>query len=138
MQHHDAIRRHQEMGGAAAQSRPSSLIDRLLRPMFSLGFSADAADESDSNNILGLKASTIQDDDDEDEDSEAGASCKSFKKSSENPNSSCKKRENGATKFCSRGHWKPSEDAKLRELVAAYGPQNWNLIAERLEGRSGL
>nr|GMD25784.1 myb-like protein Q [Ipomoea batatas] len=36
-----------------------------------------------------------------------------------------------------RGHWRPAEDAKLKELVAIYGPQNWNLIAEKLEGRSG-
>ncbi|XP_074591237.1 transcription factor MYB63-like [Curcuma longa] len=36
-----------------------------------------------------------------------------------------------------RGHWKPSEDAKLKELVAQFGPQNWNLIAEKLPGRSG-
>ncbi|EPS72941.1 hypothetical protein M569_01815, partial [Genlisea aurea] len=40
-------------------------------------------------------------------------------------------------KYCTRGHWKPSEDAKLRELVAVFGPQNWNLIAEKLQGRSG-
>ncbi|CAH8349742.1 unnamed protein product [Eruca vesicaria subsp. sativa] len=36
-----------------------------------------------------------------------------------------------------RGHWRPAEDAKLKELVAIYGPQNWNLIAEKLQGRSG-
>ncbi|KAL3813391.1 hypothetical protein ACJIZ3_014659 [Penstemon smallii] len=41
------------------------------------------------------------------------------------------------TKCCSRGHWKPSEDEKLIELVDFYGPQNWNLIAEKLQGRSG-
>ncbi|KAJ0013402.1 hypothetical protein Pint_20755 [Pistacia integerrima] len=41
------------------------------------------------------------------------------------------------TKLCARGHWRPAEDAKLKELVAQYGPQNWNLIAENLEGRSG-
>ncbi|XP_057486804.1 transcription factor CSA-like isoform X1 [Actinidia eriantha] len=40
-------------------------------------------------------------------------------------------------KLCGRGHWKPAEDSKLKELVALYGPQNWNLIAEKLEGRSG-
>ncbi|XP_078152288.1 transcription factor MYB117-like [Carex rostrata] len=40
-------------------------------------------------------------------------------------------------KLCARGHWKPAEDAKLRELVSQFGPQNWNLIAEKLEGRSG-
>ncbi|PIN04835.1 Transcription factor, Myb superfamily [Handroanthus impetiginosus] len=53
-----------------------------------------------------------------------------LKKNGENPNGSCRK-------VCSRGHWKPPEDAKLRELVAIYGPQNWNFIAENLEGRSG-
>ena len=39
---------------------------------------------------------------------------------------------------CPRGHWRPSEDDKLREIVAEYGPQNWNLIAEKLQGRSGF
>lgn len=41
-------------------------------------------------------------------------------------------------KLCARGHWRPAEDTKLKELVALYGPQNWNLIAEKLEGRSGM
>ncbi|XP_061372538.1 transcription factor CSA-like [Gastrolobium bilobum] len=45
--------------------------------------------------------------------------------------------KNGYSKLCARGHWRPAEDAKLKELVAQYGPQNWNLIAEHLEGRSG-
>ncbi|TKY62834.1 Transcription factor MYB44 [Spatholobus suberectus] len=45
--------------------------------------------------------------------------------------------KNGYTKLCARGHWRPAEDEKLKELVAQYGPQNWNLIAEHLEGRSG-
>ncbi|XP_031477009.1 transcription factor MYB77-like [Nymphaea colorata] len=52
----------------------------------------------------------------------------------DNDNSSVGK---GTTKLCARGHWRPAEDAKLKELVALYGPQNWNLIAEKLEGRSG-
>ncbi|KAF6165490.1 hypothetical protein GIB67_023319 [Kingdonia uniflora] len=43
----------------------------------------------------------------------------------------------GHSKLCARGHWRPAEDSKLKELVAHYGPQNWNLIAEKLEGRSG-
>ncbi|KAK6922009.1 SANT/Myb domain, partial [Dillenia turbinata] len=43
----------------------------------------------------------------------------------------------GQSKLCARGHWRPAEDTKLKELVAIYGPQNWNLIAEKLEGRSG-
>nr|QDL88462.1 transcription factor MYB52-like isoform X1 [Cymbidium ensifolium] len=45
--------------------------------------------------------------------------------------------ESGHSKLCARGHWRPAEDAKLKDLVAQYGPQNWNLIAEKLEGRSG-
>ncbi|XP_043700050.1 transcription factor CSA-like, partial [Telopea speciosissima] len=45
--------------------------------------------------------------------------------------------ENRQSKLCGRGHWRPAEDAKLKELVTQYGPQNWNLIAVKLEGRSG-
>ncbi|XP_074555644.1 transcription factor CSA-like [Curcuma longa] len=40
-------------------------------------------------------------------------------------------------KLCGRGHWNPAEDAKLQEHVSRHGPQNWNLIAEKLQGRSG-
>ncbi|CAN4121162.1 unnamed protein product [Withania somnifera] len=36
-----------------------------------------------------------------------------------------------------RGHWRPAEDERLRQLVEQYGPQNWNSIAEKLQGRSG-
>ncbi|XP_039129389.1 transcription factor MYB56-like [Dioscorea cayenensis subsp. rotundata] len=43
----------------------------------------------------------------------------------------------GEQRHCARGHWRPAEDAKLKELVSKLGPQNWNLIAEKLEGRSG-
>ncbi|CAI9779592.1 unnamed protein product [Fraxinus pennsylvanica] len=46
-------------------------------------------------------------------------------------------RKTGHRKLCARGHWRPHEDAKLKELVSQYGPQNWNLIAEKLQGRSG-
>ncbi|GMH26695.1 hypothetical protein Nepgr_028538 [Nepenthes gracilis] len=45
--------------------------------------------------------------------------------------------KNGRPELCARGHWRPAEDAKLKELVAQFGPQNWNLIAAKLEGRSG-
>ncbi|KAF7052973.1 hypothetical protein CFC21_060985 [Triticum aestivum] len=47
--------------------------------------------------------------------------------------------EGGAkpSSLCPRGHWRPGEDEKLRQLVEKYGPQNWNSIAEKLEGRSG-
>ncbi|KAI5002744.1 hypothetical protein ZWY2020_027394 [Hordeum vulgare] len=43
----------------------------------------------------------------------------------------------GQSRLAARGHWRPAEDMKLRQLVALYGPQNWNLIAEKLDGRSG-
>lgn len=45
--------------------------------------------------------------------------------------------KNGPTKLCVRGHWRAAEDAKLKELVAQFGPRNWNSIAEHLEGRTG-
>ncbi|KAF8772901.1 hypothetical protein HU200_005297 [Digitaria exilis] len=37
----------------------------------------------------------------------------------------------GQSRLAARGHWRPAEDAKLRDL-------NWNLIAEKLDGRSGI
>nr|QHG11455.1 R2R3-MYB transcription factor 27 [Taxus chinensis] len=40
------------------------------------------------------------------------------------------------SKLCGRGHWKPNEDAKLKEMVALYGAQNWMFIASKLHGRS--
>lgn len=49
----------------------------------------------------------------------------------------CSNETSPPNKLCARGHWRPAEDAKLRELVSQFGPQNWNLIAEKLEGRSG-
>ncbi|KAJ0261112.1 Transcription factor MYB56 [Hirschfeldia incana] len=55
----------------------------------------------------------------------------------ENENSLKRRGNNGMkTKLCLRGHWRPTEDAKLKELVAQFGPQNWNLIAHHLLGRS--
>ncbi|XP_074569040.1 transcription factor MYB117-like [Curcuma longa] len=36
-----------------------------------------------------------------------------------------------------RGHWMAREDEKLLQLVEEFGPQNWNSIAEKLQGRSG-
>ncbi|CAI9096578.1 OLC1v1032759C1 [Oldenlandia corymbosa var. corymbosa] len=61
-----------------------------------------------------------------------------YENNNNNNNSSSKvDRDCGQSKLCARGHWRPAEDTKLRELVALYGPQNWNLIAEKLEGRSG-
>ncbi|KAJ0230852.1 Myb domain protein 89 [Hirschfeldia incana] len=41
------------------------------------------------------------------------------------------------SKVCNRGHWKPSEDFKLKELVEAFGPKKWNHIARKMQGRTG-
>ncbi|CAH2079903.1 unnamed protein product [Thlaspi arvense] len=48
-----------------------------------------------------------------------------------------RKKKQSFSRVCSRGHWKPSEDFKLQELVAVFGPQNWNYIAEKMQGRTG-
>ncbi|KAK8947486.1 Transcription factor MYB44 [Platanthera guangdongensis] len=53
------------------------------------------------------------------------------------PDQNTNENSTGHSKLCARGHWRPAEDSRLKELVTVYGPQNWNLIAEKLEGRSG-
>ncbi|KAG2663240.1 hypothetical protein I3760_16G018300 [Carya illinoinensis] len=45
--------------------------------------------------------------------------------------------DNKSNTTCPRGHWRPAEDEQLRQLVEQYGAQNWNSIAEKLQGRSG-
>ncbi|KAJ8762988.1 hypothetical protein K2173_023117 [Erythroxylum novogranatense] len=45
--------------------------------------------------------------------------------------------EGKSSTTCPRGHWRPAEDEKLRQLVEQYGAQNWNSIADKLQGRSG-
>ncbi|XP_073306362.1 uncharacterized protein [Primulina huaijiensis] len=49
----------------------------------------------------------------------------------------CRGSSNDTRSTCPRGHWRPAEDDKLRQLVLQYGPQHWNSIAEKLQGRSG-
>lgn len=36
------------------------------------------------------------------------------------------------SRLCARGHWRPAEDKKLKEFVSQYGPQNWDLLVEKL------
>ncbi|KAL9677856.1 hypothetical protein QQ045_015692 [Rhodiola kirilowii] len=36
-----------------------------------------------------------------------------------------------------RDPWRPKEDELLRNLVAQYGPKNWNALADYIEGRTG-
>nr|KAJ0209036.1 hypothetical protein LSAT_V11C400225050 [Lactuca sativa] len=57
-------------------------------------------------------------------------------KSAEKPNSQHGEDGDSCRQFVVKGHWKPSEDRKLRELVAVHGPKNWNMISEQLPGRS--
>ncbi|KAK4417652.1 Transcription factor [Sesamum alatum] len=146
---------HQEHGGSAAYKRCSVV------PVLSMGFSLDAF--KDPVHVLELKwkprgrggsmgfsvmegcnirlSEDCSNNGQEEAENAAMEGCsKNFSKvnnNGKNPSESCKEIERGQTKFRARGHWKPSEDAKLRKLVAVYGPQNWNLIAEKLEGRSG-
>ncbi|KAL0332085.1 UNVERIFIED_CONTAM: Transcription factor [Sesamum calycinum] len=152
---------HQEHAGFAAYKGSNGLIDRTLLPVLSKGFSADAF--KDPVHVLELKSKPrggggsmdfsvmkgcnimVSEDrsynnvQEEVEKAAMGGCSENFSKinNGKNPSESCKKIERGQTKFRARGHWTPSEDAKLRKLVALYGPQNWNLIAEKLEGRSG-
>lgn len=58
-------------------------------------------------------------------------------KDKEDKNDECSRISGQSLKLWARGHWKVAEDAKLKELVALHGPQNWNRIAEKLQGRSG-
>ncbi|KAJ3684296.1 hypothetical protein LUZ61_013460 [Rhynchospora tenuis] len=46
-------------------------------------------------------------------------------------------KDHSQKKARTRGRWTPVEDEKLKRLVADYGAQNWNLHAQKLEGRSG-
>ncbi|WVZ71625.1 hypothetical protein U9M48_020192 [Paspalum notatum var. saurae] len=45
--------------------------------------------------------------------------------------------DSGQGKRIVRSHWHFFEDEKLKELVAQYGPTNWDRIAKKFEGRSG-
>ncbi|KAL4581772.1 hypothetical protein LXL04_006300 [Taraxacum kok-saghyz] len=58
-------------------------------------------------------------------------------KSAEKPNGKDEVDGGSRRRFVVKGHWKPSEDVKLRELVALHGPKNWNMISEQLPGRTG-
>ncbi|WCJ43445.1 myb domain protein 117 [Euphorbia peplus] len=52
-------------------------------------------------------------------------------------NSSDEAKTTSSSSTCPRGHWRPAEDEKLRQLVEQFGAQNWNSIADKLQGRSG-
>ncbi|KAG8366358.1 hypothetical protein BUALT_Bualt17G0071500 [Buddleja alternifolia] len=101
------------------------------------------------NEMIDLNASFNEEEDEEEEDQEYCNMMHGFSSGKEvysnntnnnnnnNNNNASSSSTSGQSKLCARGHWRPAEDKKLKELVAVYGPQNWNLIAEKLEGRSG-
>ena len=93
----------------------------------------------DENPLNSDKGSDCSDGAGENDNEKTSHNNGSFNEDNPNDNSgSGKEADSGQSKLCARGHWRPAEDSKLKELVALYGPQNWNLIAEKLEGRSGL
>ena len=87
-----------------------------------MGKGENSNSNSNSNESIDLNASL------NDDDEEMSANMNDLKATESS---------SGQSKLCARGHWRPAEDSKLKELVGLYGPQNWNLIAEKLEGRSG-
>lgn len=78
--------------------------------------SSQVPDQGESRGII------LKEDDDDDEDQVGEADLG---------------RNGNQARLFARGHWRPHEDAKLRDLVAHFGPQNWNVIAAKLQGRSG-
>ncbi|PSR88445.1 Transcription factor like [Actinidia chinensis var. chinensis] len=93
----------------------------LTQPSWDFAF-ISKGENSNSNESIDLNASL------NDDDEEMSANINNLKATESS---------SGQSKLCARGHWRPAEDSKLKELVGLYGPQNWNLIAEKLEGRSG-
>ncbi|XP_057482009.1 transcription factor MYB117-like [Actinidia eriantha] len=93
----------------------------LTQPSWDFAF-ISKGEHSNSNESIDLNASL------NDDDEEMSANMNNLKATESS---------SGQSKLCARGHWRPAEDSKLKELVGLYGPQNWNLIAEKLEGRSG-
>ncbi|KAK4261102.1 hypothetical protein QN277_004149 [Acacia crassicarpa] len=145
----------------------SSSMGMVYADMGSLSLSSSSSEMGNNNNIGGTSWPTFpfitrdhhlpnNDNNNTDNDNDIALECKASDQSStdqdnliidhtqENPNENSSgistgkvEADSGQSKLCARGHWRPAEDAKLKELVALYGPQNWNLIAEKLEGRSG-
>ncbi|XP_051144736.1 transcription factor CSA-like [Andrographis paniculata] len=115
--------------GVSACRNPPNFETELGSNKSDWGFLMEekASDSSDNFNVemIDLNAS-LNEEDDRESDMQPLTN-------KDHPNNS----STGQSKLCARGHWRPAEDSKLKELVGLYGPQNWNLIAEKLEGRSG-
>ncbi|KAM0961657.1 hypothetical protein FF1_021032 [Malus domestica] len=112
---------------SSVSSQDNSYISKLSEPENGRAFWGFPSTRSyeDHHNSSDMKGSEYTSSDHDKNPNESGVSV------------SERETENGRSKLCARGHWRPAEDSKLKELVTLYGPQNWNLIAEKLEGRSG-
>ncbi|KAL6566464.1 hypothetical protein OROGR_002079 [Orobanche gracilis] len=104
------------------------------------GFHSDSSDLFGENNgMVDLNASLLNEggEGEEEEDQDSSSDMHALNIIINSNNIKDGNNNNAQSKLCARGHWRPAEDSKLKELVSLYGPQNWNLIAEKLEGRSG-
>ncbi|XP_045810614.1 myb-like protein Q [Trifolium pratense] len=119
---------------SSSSSRWSNSFPFMRESFVSKGFEEEEQ-KMDDDDIMEGKGSYCSEDGENSE--KTNHDIINFNDELENPNGSGKEEDNGQSSKCARGHWRPAEDSKLKELVALYGPQNWNLIAENLEGRSG-
>ncbi|KAL4586818.1 hypothetical protein LXL04_011462 [Taraxacum kok-saghyz] len=112
---------------------PPKINDHFI---FSRPLTASSSSSSLTTNNQCFSVNFHEDEDDDEEDEEEEERVYSL-------NSNIDGHKYGKVRACeelktsARGHWRPAEDSKLKELVGLYGPQNWNLIAENLQGRSG-
>jgi myb proto-oncogene protein len=129
---------NKELSKSSASRWSSSSSFTFMRESFlSKGFQEEQKMDDDDDDIMEGKGSYCSEDGENSERTNHHHNI-NFNDELENPNGSGKEEDNGQSSKCARGHWRPAEDSKLKELVALYGPQNWNLIAENLEGRSGI
>ncbi|CAK9866721.1 unnamed protein product [Sphagnum jensenii] len=126
--------------GMATWGRPRSSVDSFGAGGYDMNSCAEIKLScSDEENCMPEHAAVCSLDDDDDAAHIKNSTNEEEEEEEESELNSKEDHGDGGvqSKLCPRGHWRPAEDEKLRELVSHYGPQNWNLIAEKLQGRSG-
>ncbi|KAH8938293.1 hypothetical protein BDL97_16G074800 [Sphagnum fallax] len=126
--------------GMATWGRPRSSVDSFGAGGYDMNSCAEIKLScSDEENCVPEHAAVCSLDDDDDAAHIKNSTNEEEEEEEESELNSKEDHGDGGvqSKLCPRGHWRPAEDEKLRELVSHYGPQNWNLIAEKLQGRSG-
>ncbi|CAM6015186.1 unnamed protein product [Sphagnum balticum] len=126
--------------GMATWGRPRSSVDSFGAGGYDMNSCAEIKLScSDEENCMPEHAAVCSLDDDDDAAHIKDSTNEEEEEEEESELNSKEDHGDGGvqSKLCPRGHWRPAEDEKLRELVSHYGPQNWNLIAEKLQGRSG-